>query len=243
MIDEADGLIALDEKSGVLLEKYGRTFDKGAELFQEGDVGHEMYLIQEGEVRIVKMIRGEEKPLATLKPGDFFGEMAIVNKQPRSANAIANTDLKCIVIDSKVFETILKNHTSVAFQIIKKLCHRLRAAGLMIENFMLKDDYSKITNSMVRFLEMGKFAKPEGIKVHDLAVHAAIGDDIAEKYLKRLIDLDIVSLNEKDSKVEILNIERLKRIQRYLEMREEFLTFDHLEDDESSDIASRIAFV
>lgn len=67
---------------------YGRDFPAGAVVFEEGDPGSRMYVIQSGEVRILKIVSGREIELARLTAGEAFGEMALLEGQPRSATAV-----------------------------------------------------------------------------------------------------------------------------------------------------------
>ena len=67
---------------------YGRDFPAGAVIFEEGDPGSRMYVIQSGEVRILKRVGAREITLARLGAGEAFGEMALLEGQPRSATAI-----------------------------------------------------------------------------------------------------------------------------------------------------------
>ena len=70
---------------------YEKTLEAGETLFREGDEGDQMYLIKSGKIRIVKeMSKGEEKTLAVLEAGAFFGEMAVLDKRPRSASGALN---------------------------------------------------------------------------------------------------------------------------------------------------------
>jgi len=70
-----------------LFARFGREFPAGDVLFREGDSGEVMFVIQSGAVRISKSISGEDKVLAVLGPGEFLGEMAILNGKPRTATA------------------------------------------------------------------------------------------------------------------------------------------------------------
>ena len=67
-----------------LFARFGKTCEPGEVLFREGEHGEEMYVLQEGAIRITKAVKGEEKTLALLGPGEFFGEMAILNAIQRS---------------------------------------------------------------------------------------------------------------------------------------------------------------
>ena len=71
----------------------------GDYVFQEGELGTEMFIIQDGRVEIFQTIGSQERQLATLEKGDFFGEMAILDGAPRAASVRALTDLKLLRID------------------------------------------------------------------------------------------------------------------------------------------------
>lgn len=224
-----------------LFQKFGRTYEPGALIFAEGDSGEHMFILQEGEVRISKSVRAQEKLLATLRPGDFFGEMAILNNQPRSATARAATTCRCLVFDAQTFETMLRNHLPVAVRMIKKLSERLRHADAMIENLLLKDDYSKITNSLAQLHKMGKIRVNSGEKLQDIAAHAGVAENAARTYFKRLEELGIAALQGEGDQVVIKDDERLARLQRYLAMREEFINLEKPRELES-DHRSRISY-
>ncbi len=75
------------------LDRFLLELKAGEVIFEEGDAGDEMFVIQSGTVEIVKKRKGVEKPLATLEKGDFFGEMSILENLPRTAKARAVTDV------------------------------------------------------------------------------------------------------------------------------------------------------
>ena len=74
-----------------LFARFGKVCAAGTVLFREGETGTTMYVLQAGRVRITKSIKGEDKMLAILGPGEFFGEMAILNDKPRTATATVGT--------------------------------------------------------------------------------------------------------------------------------------------------------
>ncbi len=92
----------MDEKNS-LFEQYGKIYKKGSLIFSEGDIGDHVYLIQSGKVRVFKLIGDQDKTLAILGPGDFLGEMAIIEKKPRSASAEAVVDSGLLVLDQHTF--------------------------------------------------------------------------------------------------------------------------------------------
>jgi hypothetical protein len=97
----------------------------GQPVFREGDLGSEMYIIESGTVDILRADRGSE-PLATLEAGDFFGEMAVLEDQPRFATAMARTNVRLLRIDRAAFGDVVAQNIEIAIRIMRKLTARLR---------------------------------------------------------------------------------------------------------------------
>ena len=120
-----------------LLERFARDFAPGTVLFEEGQPGDYMYVVQTGEVEIRRQVGETERVLAVLPPGEFFGEMAILNGRPRSATAVVRTRARLIVIEGKTFEAMLRARPEIALRIIKSLANRLESANQHVELLLL----------------------------------------------------------------------------------------------------------
>jgi len=107
------------------LERFARDFPAGSVLFEEGQPGDYMYVVQTGEVEIRRQVGETERVLAILPPGEFFGEMAILNGRPRSATAVCKTKARLLVIEGKTFEAMMRARPEIALRIIKALATRL----------------------------------------------------------------------------------------------------------------------
>ncbi len=99
----------------------------GQTVFREGDPGSEMYIIESGSIDILRIDRGST-PLARLEAGDFFGEMAVLEDQPRFATALAVTPVRLLKIDRAAFSGVLSSNVEIAVRIMRKLTARLRRA-------------------------------------------------------------------------------------------------------------------
>jgi len=99
----------------------------GQTVFREGDPGTEMFIIESGSIDILRIDRGKA-PLATLEAGDFFGEMAVLEDQPRYATAIATAPTRLLKIDRAAFTGVLSSNVEIAVRIMRKLTTRLRRA-------------------------------------------------------------------------------------------------------------------
>lgn len=133
----------LTESELAKIEKICRKeeFAKSAVIFKEEDLGDRCYVITKGEVRISKMIPNiGEEALAVLKPGDYFGEMALIDNFPRSAHAIANTDAEVYAINKTDLDKLLIMDRDVGYKLLwaftKTLSHRLRETNEKLANFL-----------------------------------------------------------------------------------------------------------
>ena len=110
-----------------------RDFPADALLFQLGDAGDAMYLIEEGRVRIfIHDEDGEDVTLAELSDGDFFGEMAIVDGKPRSANAIVLEDARLAVLSREDFLRFVRANVDVALEMVSAISDRLRQTDRLL---------------------------------------------------------------------------------------------------------------
>jgi CRP-like cAMP-binding protein len=119
------------------LERFARDFAAGTVLFEEGQPGDYMYVVQTGEVEIRRVVGETERVLAILSPGEFLGEMAILNGRPRSATAVVRTPARLLVIEGKTFEAMLRARPEIALRIIKALALRLEASNQQVELLLL----------------------------------------------------------------------------------------------------------
>jgi len=115
-----------DEMAG--LSKFRQSYRKSEVIFKEGSAGSEMYLIHSGRVLLsVRQDETREVLLVVLNPGDFFGEMALVDDSPRSATASAvEDDTELIIMDRARFLFMVRQQPEFALSLMHTLCRRLR---------------------------------------------------------------------------------------------------------------------
>jgi CRP-like cAMP-binding protein len=117
---------AAAKASGDGLSRLLVSFPAGSWIFREGEKGEEMYIIQAGSVEILRRYGPEEKRLAVLEEGDFFGEMGMLENRPRSASARVAADARLLPIDPSTFDQMLREYPEVAVRMLRALCQRLR---------------------------------------------------------------------------------------------------------------------
>jgi hypothetical protein len=110
-------------------KEFSCAFNPGDRVFEEGQSGDEMFIIQTGQVEILMEAEGEEHRLTLLEEGDFFGEMAILEDLPRTASARAVTACTLVRIDRGTFDQLVKHDPEIAIRMLRKLSFRLRQAG------------------------------------------------------------------------------------------------------------------
>ena len=121
------------QPSGGGSSSYEIMFEAGDYLFREGDLGTEMYIIQAGNVEIVKHVGEGETVLATLEKGDFFGEMALLEDLPRTASARAASEVRLLQFNGSTFDQMLRSNPEIAVRMMRKLSHRLRRMDSLLE--------------------------------------------------------------------------------------------------------------
>jgi CRP-like cAMP-binding protein len=113
-------------------------FEQGHVLFEEGHDGEEMYIIQSGKVAIKKKVKEGDATLAVLEKGDFFGEMAVLERLPRSATAEVIEAGDLIVIAGDTFGDMIKANPEIAVRMLRKYSIRLRETNKQIEQILAK---------------------------------------------------------------------------------------------------------
>lgn len=98
------------------------SFSPGQVLFEEGDAGDLMYVVNEGEVDIVF----RNTVLETVGPGGILGEMALIENKPRSATAVARSDVKVVPINQKRFAFLVQQTPLFSIQVMRVMADRLR---------------------------------------------------------------------------------------------------------------------
>ena len=109
------------------LTKVTRTFQDLEVIFEEGSYGDEMYIVHSGLVKLVKQSTGREMVIATISPGEFFGEMALVDNAPRSVSAVAGADqTRLLALDRDKFLFLVSHQPAFALTVMHVLCQRIR---------------------------------------------------------------------------------------------------------------------
>ena len=104
-----------------------KVFPIGEKIFRDGDSGGRAYIVQSGSVDIVKEINGEDVVVGTVGPGGIFGEMALIDDEPRMASAIVSDTCVCIVITRAVFQKKLNKLDPFLSGVLRILVENIRS--------------------------------------------------------------------------------------------------------------------
>lgn len=105
-----------------------KEFQPEQTIFNEGEVGHDAYILLSGDARVCIGSNGSQKTVATVKPYDFIGEVAILCDIPRIASIIANTEVKAMQITKEAFFQLMREFPEMAIQVMRELACRLNEA-------------------------------------------------------------------------------------------------------------------
>jgi CRP-like cAMP-binding protein len=181
------------------LQKFAKFYQPGAVVFREGDEGEEMYIIQKGKVRISKSFAGKLYVIAVLSKGDFFGEMAIVNRIKRTATVTAMDAVELLAFDREGLVNMITKNARVGLSIIDKLCRRLQNANLKIQHLVKKDEMGLIAlhlHHLFQELPPGKTAIPYQEILDDISLTLELPRDKVAAILDRLQDAGAVCHTE-----------------------------------------------
>ena len=103
----------------------GKVYEDGAVIIQQGEAGNCMYVIQDGEVEVVRSFKDNSVRLAVLGQGDIFGELSLFGNEPRSATVRALGDARVITVDKNTFLRRIQEDLTLAFRVFQTMASRL----------------------------------------------------------------------------------------------------------------------
>jgi CRP/FNR family transcriptional regulator, cyclic AMP receptor protein len=144
------------------------SFNKEALIVSQSDPGDSMFIIDQGRVKVVLYgDSGREVILSIFRSGEFFGEMSLLDGQPRSANVIALEDSKLLVLSRDDFVKHLNEFPSTALNILAEMSTRLRRADEVIGNLALLDVYARVARILVDLAKTDGRPTDEGIVIRE----------------------------------------------------------------------------
>ncbi len=135
---------------------FTRTYPKDTMIFSETMPGKELYIIQKGSVKITKIVDDNEVLLAVLKPGDIFGEMALIENKPRSASAVAFEEATLLAVNKENFERMVRTQPQIIARLTQLLAERIWFIYKQLANTLLSDNLGRMYDALSIQLEKAR---------------------------------------------------------------------------------------
>ncbi len=167
-----------------------RRFKRGDSIVDQGKKSNALSIILTGRARVVTTDqRGREVILATLRPGDYVGEMSLIDDEPHSATVRAEIQTDVLVLGRLEFARCLPENSTMAYAVMRGLVQRLRQADRKIESLALMDVYGRVARALLEFANpdaMGNMVIRDKVSRQDLAKMVGASREMVSRVMKDL---------------------------------------------------------
>ena len=195
----------LDVIRSLAIEK---SYPKNAVVLTEGEIGDSLYMIESGRVKVfIGDEDGREIILKLLGPGHFFGEMAMIDQQPRSASVTTQEASTLLVLTHAAFEACVERAPRIANMVLRVLAQRVREADRKIGTLALMDVYGRVASTLLELAvnKNGQLVVSEKLSQQDIANMVGASREMVNRILKDLSDRGFISVESKS--ITIINRE------------------------------------
>ncbi|MDR0511569.1 MAG: cyclic nucleotide-binding domain-containing protein [Treponema sp.] len=204
--------------------EFNRIYPKDTMLFAEEEPGDELFIIQKGAVKIVKIVNDNEVLLAVLKPGDIFGEMALLEAKPRAASAIAFDNCQVLAVNRANFQQMISTQPQIIAKLTILLADRIWFIYKQLANTLIKDPLGKMYDLLRIQLEKNRipFSTPIAhtfdFGPKELANMAGLPQKETKMHLQRILEQQKIQIV--NNKIHAFNvIEIIKQTEYYRKMQ------------------------
>lgn len=194
--------------------RFAKIYEKGDVIFSEFEKGDTFYLIQSGQVQLVKIVNGIEKNIDILKASEIFGEMAILENSPRSATAIALDQVKVLEFNKENFEVLMTGNPAIAMKLLKLFVKRIYTQKRRFMVLTLGDLQARVGDVFIMLYQtMQTSGHGETVEIavtkEDVAHWAGLPVDIVQDELNKFVDQRKIEIYE--DRIIVKNIIELER--------------------------------
>jgi CRP-like cAMP-binding protein len=162
-----------------------RSIKRGSVIFSKGDAGTCLFAVCSGTVQIfVPSSEGKSAVFNLIEEGEIFGEIALLDGRPRTADAVAFVDCKLMAIERRDFVPLLRSHPDLAIKLLEVLCERLRRTTEQVEDLMFLDLKARLAKTLLRLSEMAKPDCRIAISQDDLSEIVGLSREMINKQLQ-----------------------------------------------------------
>ena len=197
-------------------ERFAKEYEPGQVIIAEYEPGDCFYLIQSGRVQLVKSVNGTLKNLDILKPGEFFGEMAILDNSPRSATCMASGYVKCLEFNKENFELLITGNPQIALVLLKLFCKRIYDQKRRFRILVVKDLQARLADVFLMLDEMNPTMNPAekarrfNVTISDMAHWSGLSLEVTHEEINKLIEKRKIEMY--DNYIIVNNIVDMKRM-------------------------------
>ncbi len=190
-------------------------FKRGESIVEQGKKSNALSIILTGRARVMTSdARGREVILATMHPGDYIGEMSLIDNEPHSATVRAEIQIDVLMLGRLEFTRCLSENSSMAYAVMKGLVQRLRHADSKIESLALMDVYGRVAKALLEFSSpdaRGDTIIRDKVSRQDLAKMVGASREMVSRVMKDLEERGFVETRADGS---MLVKERLNGLER-----------------------------
>ncbi len=177
-----------------------REYPKNSVILFEDDPGDALYIVSTGQVKVVLIGEdGREVILSVLSDGDFFGEMAIIDDEPRSAHVIAMKDSHLLVLRREAFQAQLEHHPKIALKLLRVLVQRLRRADEKIGGLVLLDVNGRVAQLLLDLAEESGGPKiTRRLTHHTIAQMIGSSRETVSRAMRELVERGFIEVSRRE---------------------------------------------
>ncbi len=177
-----------------------REYPRNSVILFEDDPGDSLYIVSSGQVKVVLIGEdGREVILSVLNDGDFFGEMSLIDDEPRSAHVIAMRDSRLLVLRRDDFQQQVQQHPSIALKLLKVLVQRLRRADAKIGGLVLLDVNGRVAKLLLDLAdESGGPKVARKLTHHTIAQMIGSSRETVSRAMRELVDRGLIDVTRRE---------------------------------------------
>ena len=177
-----------------------RRYKRGECIVEQGKKSNSLAIVLTGRARVVTTdSRGREVILATMNPGDYVGEMSLIDNQPHSATVRCEVQTDALILGRAEFARCLPENSSMAYAVMKGLVQRLRHADRKIESLALMDVYGRVARALLEFAQPdkdGQLVIKDRVSRQDVAKMIGASREMVSRVMKDLEDRGFIEVTD-----------------------------------------------
>ncbi len=191
--------LAPADTSALTEHTHTRSYPANSILINEGDNTDSLYVILEGEVKAYACDEaGKEVILSILRAGDYFGELSLVDDEPRSASVMTLTATRVMIISKANFKQCLSDNSELAFNLIRALTKQVRGLTENVKSLALMDVYGRVAHTLLDLAKEtdGKMVVKPKLTHQDIAHIVGSSREMVSRIFKELTKGNYITVNK-----------------------------------------------